>query len=342
MGYGVLPLRGKPCAPSSIIKIGQLVIKSIIIYDDGMLDRLTLDQLRTLIAVADTGSFSAAGRRLLRVQSAVSQTIQALERTLGVALFEREGKTPALTDAGKVILSDARRLVSGAEALRARAEQIASDVEPELTLAVDPMFPGGLVRESLRALAGMFPQLPVTVYTEALGGAEQRLRDGAARLGIFTHVSRAIPGLTAEPLPPITLVPVVAADHALADMQGPLTREVLEEQVQLVLTDRTQITAGFSGGVISHRVWRFADLATRLDYLLAGFGWCNMPLHMVEGHIDAGRLVHLSLKDYESLPLPISVAYASKHPPGRAGRWLMEDIKPRLLACPGKYVGADI
>lgn len=304
-----------------------------------MLDRLTLDQLRTLIAVAETGSFSAAGRKLTRVQSAVSQTIQALERTLGLALFEREGKTPALTDAGKVILEDARRLVTGAEALRARAEQIADDLEPELTLAVDPMFPGGLVRESLGALSAIFPNLPVTVFTEALGGAEQRLRDGAARIGIFTPRTQAISGLTIEALPPITLVPVVASHHPLAGAEAPLTREVLEGQVQLVLTDRTQITAGFSGGVISHRVWRFADLATRLDYLLAGFGWCNMPLHMVDGHIETGRLVRLQLEDYDSLPLPISFAYLTKHPPGRAGRWLAEDLKPKLAACPEKYQG---
>jgi DNA-binding transcriptional LysR family regulator len=45
-----------------------------------MLDPLTLDQLRILIAVAETGSFSAAARRLGRVQSAVSQSIQWLER----------------------------------------------------------------------------------------------------------------------------------------------------------------------------------------------------------------------------------------------------------------------
>lgn len=306
-----------------------------------MLDRLTLDQLRTLIAVAETGSFSGAGRRLARVQSAVSQTIQALERTLGLSLFERAGKVPALTDAGRVILEDARRLVSGAAALRARAAQIASDVEPELTLAVDPMFPSRVVRDSLKALAQMFPHLPVTVFTEGLGGAEHRLQDGTARLGIFTPRTTSISGLAMEPLQPITLVPVVAASHALARAAPPITRETLEDHVQLVLTDRTQITAGFSGGVISHRVWRFADLSVRLDYLLAGFGWCNMPLHMVEDHIAARRLARLQLKDYASLTLPISIAHGANHPPGRAGRWLIADIKPRLAACPVKYLGDE-
>ena len=56
-----------------------------------MLDPLTLDQLRVLVAVADTGSFSAAARRLQRVQSAVSQSIQTLESTLRLTLFDRDG-----------------------------------------------------------------------------------------------------------------------------------------------------------------------------------------------------------------------------------------------------------
>ena len=54
-----------------------------------MLDRLTLDQLRVLVAVAETGSFSAAARKLGRVQSAVSQAAQTLEEVLGAALFDR-------------------------------------------------------------------------------------------------------------------------------------------------------------------------------------------------------------------------------------------------------------
>ena len=75
-----------------------------------MLDRLTLDQLRILATVAETGSFSAAARKLGRVQSAISQSVQSLESTLGLPLFDREGKVPKLNDAGRVLLQDARRL----------------------------------------------------------------------------------------------------------------------------------------------------------------------------------------------------------------------------------------
>ncbi|MBY0508583.1 MAG: LysR family transcriptional regulator [Rhodospirillaceae bacterium] len=299
-----------------------------------MLDRLTLDQLRTLIAVAETGSFSAAGRKLSRVQSAVSQTVQGLESTLGITLFDRAAKTPKLTDAGRVILEDARHLIGGAERLRARAETIAGDVEPELTLAVDAMFPNGILMVSLKALTESFPHLPVTVFTEGLGGAEQRLMDGAARIAFYSPRLQRAGDLDHEFLAAVEMVPVAAMSHPLARMKAPIPREALEEQVQLVLTDRTQITAGFSGGVISRRIWRFADLATRLEYLLAGFGWCNMPLHMVEAHINAKRLKRLHLKDTDSWTLPIHVIHARNRPPGRAGRWLLEDLRKRLVQCP--------
>jgi DNA-binding transcriptional LysR family regulator len=299
-----------------------------------MLDRLTLDQLRTLMAVAETGSFSAAGRKLRRVQSAVSQTVQALEDTLGVVLFDRTAKTPRLTDAGRVILEDAKYLVGGAARLRARAESIAGDVEPELTLAVDAIFPNDILMLSLKALAETFPHLPVTVFTEGLGGAEQRLLDGAARIALFTPRMQRAAELADQFLANVEMAPVAATHHPLAAIKGPIGRNTLEDQVQLVLTDRTQITAGFSGGVISRRIWRFADLATRLEYLLAGFGWCNMPLHMVEPHIKAGRLKRLRLQEHDSWSLPIHMIHQRNHPPGRAGRWLMEDLRKRLGACP--------
>ncbi len=304
-----------------------------------MLDRLTLDQLRTLIAVAETGSFSAAGRRLQRVQSAVSQTIQALEATLEIALFDRSGKAPVLTDAGRALMADSLKLVKGAEALRARARRIASDIEPELTLAVDAFFPNDLLMQSLKALSEAFEHLPVTVFTEGLGGAEQRLRDGAARLGLYTPRAMRAEGITSEFLTSIAMVPVAATDHPLAKLKGAISREALEEQVQLVLIDRTQITAGFSGGIISQRLWRFADLSVRLEYLLGGFGWCNMPLHLVDHHIAAGRVKQLRLKNDGPWSLPIHIVHEFTHPPGRAGRWLLEDLRVRLKSCPANFRG---
>src|SRR5579863_4643763 len=213
--------------------------------DGLMLDRLTLDQLRMLIAVAETGSFSAAARRLGRVQSAVSQSIQALEATLGVPLFDRGERTPKLSDAGRALLADARQTIRSTETLRAHAESIASEVEPELSLAVDAVLPEQALRASLKALSREFTHLPVTLFTEGLGGAEQRLRDRVARLGFYSPLPTGSSDLIGEFLAANPMMPVVASHHELAREPGPIRRAVIERSVQLVITDRTPLTAGF-------------------------------------------------------------------------------------------------
>lgn len=298
-----------------------------------MLDPLTLDQMRVLVAVAETGSFSAAARKLGRVQSAVSQSVQTLETALGTPLFDRVGKVPQLNDTGRVILEDARRLVRGAETMKARAEAIAAEVEPELTLAVDVIFPNAVLMESLRAFAEVYPCLPVTLFTEGLGGTEQRLRDGVARLGLFVPLPNGAPDFESEFLVSIPTVPVVAAHHPLAEAEAPVARETLEQHIQLVLTDRTPLTAGLTGGIMSLRTWRFADLNTRLEYLLSGFGWCYMPVHMVRDHIAGGRLKALDLRENTGRTFPVHVVHERGRAPGRAGRWLIEDLRQRVKQC---------
>jgi DNA-binding transcriptional LysR family regulator len=297
-----------------------------------MLDPLTLDQLRILVAVADTGSFSAAARRLGRVQSAISQSVQSLETTLRISLFHRTARTPVLTEAGRALLNDARRMLRSAETLRARAETIAADVEPDLTLAIDVVFPNPILMASLRALRDSFPHLPVTLFTETLGGAEQCLRDGTARLGIFPPLPNAATDLEMRFLANIPAAPVVATDHPLAREPEPLSREVLERHLQLVLTDRTPLSAGFSGSVIGAQIWRFADQGSRLDFLLGGFGWCHMPLHLVQHHIAAGRLKRLDVAEQRGVGFrfAVHVVHLRGRPPGRAGRWLVQDLSQRL------------
>ncbi|MBM3560365.1 MAG: LysR family transcriptional regulator [Alphaproteobacteria bacterium] len=300
-----------------------------------MLDRLTLDQMRMLIAVAETGSFQAAARRLGRVQSAVSQAIQALEFTLGVTLFERTAKPYALTETGRVVLADARHVVRTADTMRVRAATVAGGLEPDLAIAVEAIFPSDVLMAGLQALAAAFPDLPVTLYTEGLGGPEQRLRDGTARWAIYATQLTGAVGLESEFLVSIPMVPVVAAGHALAALPSPLTREVLEPHLQLVLTDRTAVTAGLQGGIVGRHIWRFADLGLRLDYLLAGFGWCHMPQHLVAPHIAAGRLARLVLA--ENGPalrhFDLNVVHERGRLPGRAGAWLIAELRRRLAAC---------
>src|SRR5437879_4908688 len=97
-----------------------------------MLEGVTLNQLRTSIAAVDEGSFSAAGRKLRRARSVVSQTLANLEAQLGVKLFDRSARYPRLTEEGRSLLADARAVADHIDGFKARARAMKEGLEPEL------------------------------------------------------------------------------------------------------------------------------------------------------------------------------------------------------------------
>jgi DNA-binding transcriptional LysR family regulator len=293
---------------------------------------LSLDQLRVLVAIADTGSFSATGRRLGRAQSAISQAVAGLEATQGVLLFDRGGHRPKLTEIGRLLVEQARIVLASAARFEAVAANTRAGLEPELALAIDPLVPSAPLIESLRAMRHVFPELPVSFSTEGLGGAERRLRQGGAALAICLLLPAPADDIAAIPLLGVKLAPVVAPGHPLALLGRPATRADLEPHVQLVLSDPVN-TTGPAYGLVSARLWRFVDLQRRLDMLLVGFGWCRMPEHLISQHLSDGRLVLLTLDDDLAPPSDLIIYAASMRdrPLGRAGRWLLDDLKARLI-----------
>ena len=77
-----------------------------------MANPLDLDQLRTFVAIVDTGSFTRAAEEVFKTQSAVSMQVRRLEERLGTELFERSGRAVKLTDAGSRLLAYARRMLA--------------------------------------------------------------------------------------------------------------------------------------------------------------------------------------------------------------------------------------
>jgi len=289
---------------------------------------LTLDQLRVLVTIEETGSFSAAGRKLQRAQSAISHAVQNLENLQQIQLFDRSTRAPVLTEAGRALVAQARQVLRQAELFERTASALAGGLEPELTFAVDGLVPTEPVIQSLAALQCRFPDLAVTLFTEALGGAERRVRAGSAALGLCILFPVQAQDLQAYPVTTIELAPVVAPSHPLAHETRRLEREVLAEHVQLVLTD-PENQAGPSYSVVSPRVWRFVDLGRRLDFLLAGFGWATMPVHLVERHLCNGELKRLPIADPAILPgtIPIYAVHQRNRALGAGARSLLLDLQ---------------
>jgi DNA-binding transcriptional LysR family regulator len=194
---------------------------------------------------------------------------------------------------------------------------------------VDVLFPIEAIAEAAKEFRDRFPRTPLRLYVEALGGAYQPVLDGRCSLGVVGSLPIAPDSMTLERLQGLSMIMVAAREHPLAMFQGVIPKTDLAKHVQLVLTDRSELTVGREFGVMSPLTWRLGDLFAKHAFLLKGLGWGSMPLHAVKQDLLEDRLVKLSIEDLadESLILPMSAAYLTAKPPGPAGRWLIERLK---------------
>jgi len=121
--------------------------------------------LHTFIAIAETGRFTEAAKRVGRTQSAVSMQIKRLEETVGRPLFVREGRTVRLSSDGELLLGHARRV------LRVHAEALAvfqpSELTGTVTIGAPDEYAVAFLPKILRSFAETHPQVMVNVVCEA-------------------------------------------------------------------------------------------------------------------------------------------------------------------------------
>jgi DNA-binding transcriptional LysR family regulator len=293
-----------------------------------MIDALSLDQLRVFIAAAETGSFSAAGRKLRRAQSLVSQTVANLEAQLDVQLFDRAKKFPRLTGEGQALLLEARAVIDRMDGFKARARTMAEGLEPELSAVVDVMYPMAALTKAVGFFKQTYPSTPLLLYVEALGAVVQAVLDGRCRIGVIGSLPNIPEHVQSEPLLVVPFVTVAAPHHPLARIRGVVPSSSLREHIQLVLTDRSTLSEGRTFGVLSPLTWRLADLGAKLEFLRAGFGWGHMPLPAIEDSLARKELIRIRIEggaDYAGIPM--LAVYRKDAPPGPAGRAFIQQLK---------------
>jgi DNA-binding transcriptional LysR family regulator len=293
-----------------------------------MLDGITLDQVRTFIAAVDEGSFSAAGRKLRRAQSVVSQTLANLEAQLGIKLFDRSERDPKLTEEGRSLLPEARSVADNMDEFKARARAMREGLEPELAVAMDVMYPMEAVTRAATHSRKAYPHTPLRLYVEALGAVIKPVLDRTCSIGIVGSLPVIADELQAEPLLDLPLVTVVSPGHPLAGKRGAVSASAVAKQVQLVLTDRSALTSGRDFGVLSPLTWRLADLGAKHAFLRAGLGWGHMPLHMVQADLDSRALVTIRVEGIRrDVVMQMKVVFRRDAPPGPAARAFIAQLK---------------
>ncbi|HXX70167.1 MAG TPA: LysR family transcriptional regulator [Polyangiaceae bacterium] len=293
------------------------------------LEGVTIEQLRTVRAVAQAGSFSAAARALGRVQAAVSQSIDRLEAQLGVRVFDRSGRLPRLTPHGEAIVAAAAKVQGGMDDLEDLVAALKRGAETTLSIVVDVMFPTASLVEFAQEFATAHPSVDLSLFTEVLSAVTAHVRGKQSTWGIAIE-DADLAGLDHRRIGDILLVPVAAASHPLALRDRPLDAEALTDAVQIVLGehrhDADRASAG--QGVFSARTWRVVDLATKHALIIGGLGWGHMPEHVVRDDLRQGRLVELRLEAWGSVAprRALVLAWRRGTVMGPVARWAHERL----------------
>ncbi|MET7245565.1 LysR substrate-binding domain-containing protein [Methylobacterium sp. EM32] len=146
---------------------------------------LDIDQLRTLVAIAESGSFTRAAEAVNKTQSAVSMQMKRLEERVGREIFAKAGRGARMTDDGERLLDYARRIV------RLQTECLATFDEGDLAGRVRLGLPDDYVDRYLPEILGRFarthPRAEVTVICEPTDMLAERIAAGDIDLAIVTE-----------------------------------------------------------------------------------------------------------------------------------------------------------
>ena len=291
---------------------------------------LSLESLQLLVAAADSGSFSAAARRLGKAQSAVSTGIANLEIDLGLTLFDRSGRLPRLTAPGERMVAEARALLAQQGQLQALAAELAAGIEARLTLAIDDESLLPWLTPVLEQLAAAYPLLELELLFPMMEDLSDMLLAGRAQLGIGYQGLTTPAALTRFGLGRMAMPLVVAPDHPLAQMAAP-SLEDLRQHRQLLVTARQPGTERERFRLSTAIWWVEGDLSV-LALVKRGLGWATVPAFLLTEALAHGDVVCLPDEALPPIPeLSIELLWHSAHPLGPAAQWLRQTLQAHRL-----------
>ncbi|GAA4238319.1 LysR family transcriptional regulator [Actinomadura meridiana] len=178
------------------------------------MDDLETRELRYFVAVAEELNFGRAAERLGISQPPLSRAIRQMERRLGVQLLDRDRRGTALTDAGHVLLREARAALDAISTAAARTRRAANPDQP-LVLATK----AGASHELLQRLLDSLGETPVQIFLCEVGEQAGLLRDGRADVALMHRPYDDLTGFDTEDLFVESQVAILPAKHPLASRE---------------------------------------------------------------------------------------------------------------------------
>jgi DNA-binding transcriptional LysR family regulator len=292
-----------------------------------LMRNLNLDQLQTLIAIADLGTFAAAAQALHLAAPTISMHIQELESRLQVPLVVRGRRQASLTPAGTALVLGARTLLSATDDLVEQVRRRAEGREGVVKLGTSAGVSAQLLPQVLEVLARQSPG--VDVKLEILGSAEAmvRLQAGTLDIGIVAMPQAAVAGVRLTPWRNDPMVAFLPSSWEVPDL---VTPEWLASRRWISFTPMTQMYRLIAGwfGMAGHNPRPYMELnypAALKSLVAAGHSAAILPLeHPHDAAADPGIQVrHLD----PALVRPMGIAHRVSALPNTAIANVMEALR---------------
>jgi DNA-binding transcriptional LysR family regulator len=261
---------------------------------------MDFDQLVTFLEVAKLGSFSRAGQKVFRSQSAVSAQIRQLEQEYGDKLLDRSGKIVRLTPAGRVLFSYAERMQKlREESLLAVADQ---GVTPRGTLII-----GANEATCLYVLPRVFaeycrlyPDVQISIYRNFSYKIMEKLENGSIDVGIITLPAKS-PSLKTHSIFRDQLMLMAAPGNPLAGKKSVTVADIAQ---QPVLVPKT----GYTRQLMDKLFRAYSQLQIRMElpsvgmiksFVAAGLGVSLISASFAHDQVAAGEVVLIPIEGVE-------------------------------------------
>lgn len=279
------------------------------------------ESLEAFLQAVETGSFSAAARKLKKSQSTVSTAIANLEADLGIVLFDRSSRQPELTPQGHHVLPYVQSILAASERLDEVSVRLAGNVEPRLSFVLSDVWQTSHHESILKRFSERFPEIEFECLIAEDEDVIDLIQSGRAHVGVLRVQERYPMDVTVARLQVGAQMSIyIHRQHALAALKT-VEMETLHTFRQLCLKTYKDPTRSSGGGPI----WSSPSLLMLLEMAEQGFGWGILPRWLVEqfGH---DVLQELNVPGWPQL-IDVDVMWSNKAPPGAAGRWIIDQLR---------------
>lgn len=271
---------------------------------------ISYEQIRSFVAVAETGSFSAAAKQLHKHRTTLGEVIRNLEIEVNMTLFERKGKYPVLTEQGQALFRHAKSLNDNAQAFESLCLSIESGVESDLKLYHSELLPRALMSVTMQDIRPHFPHVNVHWLHKNTDEVRTGLHSGDADLGIVLLDSTS-QGASATDYIHLMSMPfsLVASPRLFNEPDSTVSIAMLKASRQLILEDcyHSELKRSL---IVSPIVQRIENSDFLIELLLLNEGWSIMPSHTVQDEIDKGLLLNINVKELNTtLRFPLAIWY---------------------------------